>query len=270
MPGDDASIFFAFENELFCHSVFKVSRPSANSKKGSLIFAAFLVIFFRSQSCEKDFEVVRISCVIFDLDGTLTHTNPLIFASFNHVTRRYLGKTFSPEEGAMASLFGPDTAEEAMNEFCAYYAKHHHALARLHEGVKEVLPFLPQHRLSLALFTGKGRRTTHITLEAFGLTPFFDAVVTGNDVVCHKPGAEGIEKILQQWNANPQETVMVGDSPADVQAARAVGVLFAAALWDSYAGEQVLASHPDVTFLSVADMHRWFRLHVNGYPSVAS
>lgn len=224
--------------------------------------------------------MVRISCVIFDLDGTLTHTNPLIFASFNHVARRYLDKTFlpeeivslfgPPEEVAIAKLVGTDAAEEAMNEFCAYYAEHHDVLARLYEGVKEVLAFLRQHHLLLSLFTGKSRRTTYITLNAFGLAPFFAGVVTGNDVVCHKPSGEGIQNILQHWDANPQQVIMVGDSPADVEAARDAGVHFAAALWYSYAKGRVLASHPDVTFFSVADMDRWFCLHLNGHYRAAS
>ncbi len=47
----------------------------------------------------------RISCVIFDIDGTLTQTNDLIFATFNHVAQRYVGKTFSPPE--ITAMFGP-------------------------------------------------------------------------------------------------------------------------------------------------------------------
>ena len=36
--------------------------------------------------------------IIFDIDGTLTATNNLIFATFNHVTEKYLGRTYTPKE----------------------------------------------------------------------------------------------------------------------------------------------------------------------------
>jgi len=43
--------------------------------------------------------------VIFDIDGTLTSTNELIFSTFNHITKKYLNKSLTNEE--VVSLFGP-------------------------------------------------------------------------------------------------------------------------------------------------------------------
>ena len=69
-----------------------------------------------------------ISCVIFDMDGTLTRTNQLIFASFNHVAEKYLGIRLSPEEiialfgppeeGGLSRLLGSAHAPDAMDELC--------------------------------------------------------------------------------------------------------------------------------------------------------
>ena len=53
--------------------------------------------------------------IIFDIDGTLTSTNDLIFASFNYITKKYLGKTFSNEE--IVKWFGP-TEDVILKEFC--------------------------------------------------------------------------------------------------------------------------------------------------------
>ena len=52
---------------------------------------------------------------IFDIDGTLTSTNELIFASFNHIAKKYLNKTFTDEE--IISLFGP-TEDVILKEWC--------------------------------------------------------------------------------------------------------------------------------------------------------
>lgn len=236
-----------------------------------MIFAAILVIFFDEYG-EKDFGVARISCVIFDLDGTLTRTNTLIFASFNHVAQRFLGTTLSheqiislfgpPELGGLKNLLGNGRAEAAMEELCSYYRAHHNEMACLHEGIPDALSLLKQRNVRRALFTGKGVRTTHITLEAFGLLPWFDLVVTGDDVVRHKPHGEGITRILHHFALRPGEVLMVGDSLADLSASREAGVGIAAALWDSYDSERVLAAGPDVVFPSVRAMLEWFKLHI--------
>ncbi|VAX15772.1 hypothetical protein MNBD_IGNAVI01-645, partial [hydrothermal vent metagenome] len=43
--------------------------------------------------------------IIFDIDGTLTATNELIYATFNHVTKKYLNRTYTPKE--ITAFFGP-------------------------------------------------------------------------------------------------------------------------------------------------------------------
>jgi phosphoglycolate phosphatase-like HAD superfamily hydrolase len=34
----------------------------------------------------------KFTGIIFDIDGTLTSTNELIYASFNHIAKKYLHK----------------------------------------------------------------------------------------------------------------------------------------------------------------------------------
>jgi HAD superfamily hydrolase (TIGR01662 family) len=215
----------------------------------------------------------QLSCVIFDMDGTLTQTNELIFASFNHVTQRYLGKSFSPmeivaffgppEEGAIEKLLGAEYVNEAMVELCRFYRAKHGEMARLHPGIDDVLKFLKQRGIKLAVFTGKGRRTATITLEEFKLSAFFDVVVSGNDVTCHKPHPEGIQKIMKQFSLLPHQVLMVGDSMSDVKASHGAGVKIAAVLWDSFDRERVLAAQTDYVFHNVSEMLDWFCLHMN-------
>ena len=71
---------------------------------------------------------------IFDIDGTLTSTNELIFKSFNHIAIEYLDRTFTDEE--IIALFGP-TEDVILQEWCGknfenakkdyykYYKSHH-------------------------------------------------------------------------------------------------------------------------------------------------
>ena len=210
-----------------------------------------------------------VSCVIFDVDGTLTRTNELIFASFNHVAARYLNRTFAPpeivalfgppEEGALLKVFGPEHLDVIMEELLEFYAANHAAMASLHPGVEDLLRFLREAKVWLAVFTGKGRRTTAITLDALGIAGYFDCIVTGNDVVHHKPHPEGILRILERFGVDPRRALMIGDSLSDIRASRAAGVAVASVVWDAYDPGRVRAANPDYLFETVDKMTAWFR-----------
>ncbi len=214
---------------------------------------------------------MRFSCVIFDVDGTLTRTNDLIFASFNHVAQKYLGRTFPerdiialfgpPEEGALAQVFPPDVVDRAMEDLCAFYELHHSSMASLHAGIDEALAMLRSKGVRTAVFTGKGRRTAEITLRKLGIDRHFDLIVSGNDVAMHKPAPEGIHRVLSEFTVEPRETLMVGDALGDIRASRGAGVSVAAVLWDSYDRERVCAAQPDFQFSTVREFVGWLAQH---------
>lgn len=203
------------------------------------------------------------------MDGTLTQTNQLIFDSFNVIVEKYQGKRMQegeitalfgpPEEGALVKIVGEERLPQAMDEYLEFYKSNHARLAQLYPGVRALLEYLRAKKLRLALFTGKGIHTTGITLKEFDLVSFFDSVITGNDVEQHKPSGEGIRKILAQFGITAGEAVMVGDSVADVKAAREAGVRVVSVLWDSYARDRVLQLNPEYVFRTVGELHDWFR-----------
>lgn len=215
----------------------------------------------------------RIACVIFDMDGTLTKTNELIFESFNYVFEKHTGKRFSPpeiialfgppEEGGLAKVVGGEAVDRAMDDLCEYYRKHHGRLASLHPGIEEVLHYLKDRGVKLAIFTGKGKRTTEITLQEFKIAHYFDLVVSGSDVVNHKPHHEGITRVIESLSINPDDVLMVGDAVSDVMASRGARVKVAAVVWDSYDRERVLQADADYVFHSVNEMFDWFKAHIN-------
>jgi HAD superfamily hydrolase (TIGR01509 family) len=209
----------------------------------------------------------KISCIIFDLDGTLANTSKLIYASFRHVARLYTGKIYTDpeilalfgptEEIAIADLVGKERTEEAVEEFHRFYDASHVEMAHGHEGIREILAFLKERGILMALFTGKGKRTTLVTLARLGFSGYFDLLVTGDDVENHKPSAEGIHKVLSHYGLGPDEALMVGDSPVDVIAAREAGVKVAAVLWDTFAQKKTPAPDPDFSFSSVPAFSRF-------------
>lgn len=216
----------------------------------------------------------RLSCIIFDLDGTLTRTNELIYATFNHVAEKYLHAAFTPaeitamfgppEEVAIERLVGPERRDRALDDFYAFYATHHPTMASAYDGIREMLDALRARGIRLAIFTGKGRRTALITLEEIGLREHFDLVVTGSDVRNHKPSADGIRMVMEEFRLRPEEVLMVGDAVADVKAAREAGVAIASVLWDSYGKDQLMEMDVDFRFHSVDAFVAWLRQTIAG------
>ncbi|MCX6138193.1 MAG: HAD-IA family hydrolase [Ignavibacteriales bacterium] len=206
-------------------------------------------------------------CVVFDMDGTLTDTNTLIFHSFNHVAEKFLGRRLSPEEiisffgppeeGAVENMLGAAHLPEAMTLYYAFYAERHNDYASLHDGMREVLDLLKKKGVRLGLFTGKGRRTTDISLEKLSIASYFDVIMSGDDVAEYKPSGDGLRRIMAQVSIQPEQTLMVGDAVGDIVAARDAGVPVASVLWDSYGKEEVLKMDSDFVFQSVDEFAEW-------------
>lgn len=202
---------------------------------------------------------------IFDIDGTLTATNELIFASFNHIAEKYLNRTFTDEE--ILSLFGPtedvilkewcgERYEEAREVYYNFYSDNHH-IASVHEGMIEILDHLKSKNFPLGIFTGKGRQAAQITLQKIGAEKYFDLIVTGDDVTNHKPSAEGILRFVNQFGLNKEKVLMIGDSVGDVKASKEAGVKIASVLWDNHREEKVKTMKSDYYFHSVEELREF-------------
>jgi HAD superfamily hydrolase (TIGR01549 family) len=204
----------------------------------------------------------RFKGIIFDVDGTLTFTNQLIFDSFNHITKKYLGQEYSDEQ--IISLFGPtedvilkeickDEYENARKDYYTYY-KNNHDIAQLYEGIKDLIVDIYSSKIILSVFTGKGRTSALITLNELGLTDYFDMIVSGDDVENHKPSPEGIIMFLNKHNYKPDEVLMIGDAPSDIIAAKECGVDIASVVWDSYAEDEVRKLNSKNIFHTVKEL----------------
>jgi HAD superfamily hydrolase (TIGR01549 family) len=211
----------------------------------------------------------KYTCIIFDMDGTLTQTNQLIYDSFNHVAEKYIQKSLTnseihnlfgpPEKEAVENMIGSTHIEAAMVDYYRFYREQHNTLASIYPGTIDVLTYLKLKGVLVGLFTGKGRTTTDITLEQFGITSYFDMTVTGDDVDEFKPSGDGIKKILLQYSLDPSTVLMVGDAVADFKASRETGVDIASVVWDSYGKDEVMKLSPDFLFQSVSEFFNWLQ-----------
>ncbi len=205
--------------------------------------------------------------IIFDIDGTLTSTNELIFASFNYVAEKYLNRTFSDKE--LISFFGPtedvilkqwcgENYEKARKDYYDFYSEHHH-MADLYPGIKEILKDVKSKNIFLSIYTGKGKDAATITLKKLGIYDYFDLIITGDDVKEHKPSPEGIHIFLEKFNLKKEEVLMIGDAISDIKAARKAGIEIASVVWDTYAKEEIMKLGSDYVFNTVDELKEYLR-----------
>ena len=206
-----------------------------------------------------------INTVLFDLDGTIIDTNELIINSFLHVmegwnhaspwTREqiipHMGGTL---EQQMRTFSGQEEVSEYVKGYRAYNDIHHEAMVRPFPHVIEVVEALDQAGITMGVVTTKIRPSTLKVLERFDLLKYMKSIVTVTDVTHPKPHAEPVQKAMAELGSNPAHTLMVGDSPVDIQSAQNAGALSAGVAW-SLKGEQVLNGYkPDYILHDMRDL----------------
>ncbi|WP_128896130.1 pyrophosphatase PpaX [Longirhabdus pacifica] len=182
-----------------------------------------------------------IKAVCFDLDGTIIDTNELIIQSFQHVfkaknmPREYIIEQMGKPLSEQMQFFSDRKKEEAVDDLIKQYrtfnGEQHDHFVTAFPKVKEVITALQEQSIRLAVVTSKIRMTTERSLTWCKLDGYFESIVTIDDVTHPKPHPEPVQKALAALNLHPSEVIMVGDSPFDIQSAKAAGVISVAVGW---------------------------------------
>ena len=209
-----------------------------------------------------------IDVVIFDLDGTLADTLPIVVRAFQATfdefglpsrTQQEIVAHFGPtEDGIIRAMFGP-VADAAMPVFYETYQEMLSGPIEPFRGIRGLIERLTANAYRLAVVTGRGDRGAAITLEALGFEGLFGTVRGGSDVGIVK--AAVISDLVDEWGISPERAVYIGDHPLDVVEARKAGVGALAAGWASTVDlPAIRAADPDELFLSVDEFAVWLRI----------
>ena len=198
-----------------------------------------------------------LAAALFDFDGTLIDTTEMIFQSMRHATSSVLGREDFTREELLANVGKPlprqmeildaEKAELLLEAYRAHHEEHHDALIGEFPGVDEALYRLRTAGVRIIVVTSKRRRSVEMALEKFpGLDLVVDLFVTMEDTTEHKPHPEPLLKGLELAGDVPKDkAVYVGDSPFDVQAAKAAGLTSVAVSWGAFSEDTLREAEPD-------------------------
>jgi phosphoglycolate phosphatase len=127
--------------------------------------------------------------------------------------------------------------------FLEHYTAHATDHTRVMPGVLDVLAELGG--FPLAICTNKPRRTTDAVLEGLGIASLFACVIADGDLTQKKPDPEALRSIAARLGVRPEELVMVGDGPQDIECGRAAGARTVGVLGGIASRERLLAARPD-------------------------
>jgi pyrophosphatase PpaX len=215
----------------------------------------------------------KINLLLFDFDGTLVDTTPLILRSFDATWEQVFGftledshyiKTFgmllpkalkalieqSIAEGRVARPADPPDflnrkTAELLLAYRTFNLQWHDEMIRPFDGVDEVLMELKDREFRLGVVSSKMRVGLRRGLDFFQLAELFDVIVAGDDCDNHKPHPEPLLRAIEMINAAHHQTIYVGDSTHDIVAGRAAQVLTAAATWGPFPRRELEDLQPD-------------------------
>lgn len=179
--------------------------------------------------------------VLFDLDGTLVDSAADLYRAMNlslgklgfaTVTeaqvRVWVGKGAAKLcEAVLEHLFGRVDAqqqEQLLSTFVDVYAQELCVNTRVYEGVLPFLDYCQTHNITMACVTNKPEHLAKGILDILQLSPYFKIVIGGDSLSERKPHPLPLLHCVELEGTSTAETLMIGDSSNDVEAARRAGI----------------------------------------------
>ncbi len=210
----------------------------------------------------------RFDLIVFDWDGTLFDSTMLIVGCIQSACAD-LGLPV-PSERDAAYVIGlglhdalkhavPGLPVDRYPELGARYR--HHYFARQDElvlfpGTLEMLQGLKARGHGLAVATGKGRRGLDEALAHAQLQGMFDATRTA-DQTAGKPHPQMLLELMDELDAAPGRTLMVGDTTHDLQLAINAGCARVAVAFGAHEPERFGDFGPLHVAHSTRELHDW-------------
>ena len=183
---------------------------------------------------------MRYPVVLFDLDGTVIDSGAIILASMRHAAETVVGGSWDDAE-LMKAVGGPGLEEQMValdphkvDELVRVYRAHNEPLHETLDcclGMEDVLTRLKERGHRLGIVTAKRRRTVDLAFARLPIEHLFETVVGGDETERHKPDPAPLRLALERLGAPAEDAAYVGDSPFDMQAAKAAGLYAIGVSW---------------------------------------
>lgn len=204
--------------------------------------------------------------VLFDLDGTLVDSLPLIIEC-SKLAGAEIGLPWDEERirsmigipliETGEALLGKGKGEFYRQVYSKYFHQLHDAKIEIFPGIIPMLNQLQEAGVKMALVTSKIYESTLMTLKETGIDGYFSQVITASEPNCgHKPSPEPGLLALERLGATKESAIFVGDSPYDMACGKGCAIATCGVTWGMAEREQLLACKPTYLADTVEDLTR--------------
>jgi len=206
--------------------------------------------------------------LIFDLDGTLMHTEPDIRQAINGALRdcgyhelpaaMTLPNLYSTSPDiitmAVAQIGVPASAlDDLLVAYRVHYKEQAHANSSLYPGVMDFLENSAARGCVMGVCTNKIEAFAHQALERTGVHRFFKCITGGNTTEHSKPHPMPLEHTMSVMGVSATDAILIGDTHVDAATAQNTGVAFAL-YKNGYGGINVESYPTKVSFQSYLEL----------------
>ena len=195
---------------------------------------------------------------IFDFDGTLMDTAPVILATMR-ATFEELGLPERTEEECRATIGLrleeiPKALFPERSDIGSIYAETYRRLfplynkpgvARPFPNVIETIKKLHADGHGLAIASSRSHKSLEEFVQGMGLEEAFQILIAGDDVQHGKPSPEPVLTILEKMNWKAEETLVIGDAAVDILMGKAASCQTCAVTYGNGTLTELESAAPD-------------------------
>jgi phosphatidylglycerol:prolipoprotein diacylglycerol transferase len=203
--------------------------------------------------------------ILFDFDGTLADTEPMIIESYRQVLKHYRPDLVLSAEDEL-KIMGPtlhqtlskyvkeDEVEAAVKMYRELNLKLHETMIQPLPGAIELLTTLRDQGYSMAVVSSKKSELVQYGLKLTKMEGFFDVIIGHDEVTRHKPYPDGILIACEALGIDHDNVIYVGDTVVDVLAADAAGVYALIVAHHNGRMEEISAAKPNAVITHLSEL----------------
>lgn len=178
-----------------------------------------------------------LELVVFDVDGLMIDTESVWKNAFDKAGDKYgipnlgdtlfpslIGKRLEDEQELLDRLLPSDIQNQLINEWRQIGLGSLEREVPVKPGLYEMLDYLEQHHIKMAVATTTRRELTEQRLKKIGVYNRFDYVLCGDEVINRKPDPEIYLSVLHKMNTKAENAIVLEDSSVGVEAAYRAGI----------------------------------------------
>lgn len=181
----------------------------------------------------------KFNGLIFDLDGTLSDSVPMILKS-SESTHKKMGLPWNKAEVSRfigrplyetAACFAPGQEDEYIKTFGEYNTIYLPKMIKPFPGVPSLLAKLQEAGVQLAVVTSRLQWGADWSAEVLGIKSYFTAILGVEASQKHKPDPEPALLALDKLGVAAEEAAFIGDAAVDIACGRAAGMATIGVSW---------------------------------------